>query len=152
MWLFTRSAMSQLRDQTSSWGSEFVSLDQLRLNLSPSRRTWVWASFRSWWWTGKPDMLQSMGSQRVEHDWVTELNWTELNWNSTLMSHMILERTFSAKEWVVYVKFHPSPWPCIFFYQSSCSTVFLHIKLSCAQTMSYLLFFFFTAGKEPATK
>ena len=29
----------------------------------------------SWWWTGKPDKLQSMGSQRVGHDWVTELNW-----------------------------------------------------------------------------
>ena len=29
----------------------------------------------SWWWTGKPGVLQSMGSQRVGHDWVTELNW-----------------------------------------------------------------------------
>ena len=32
----------------------------------------------SWWRTGKPGFLQSMGSQRVRHDWVTELNWTEL--------------------------------------------------------------------------
>ena len=39
-----------------------------------TRWTWVWASSRSWWWTGKPDVLQSMGSQRV--DWATELNWT----------------------------------------------------------------------------
>ena len=31
----------------------------------------------SWWWTGRPGMLQFMGLQRVEHDWVTELNWTE---------------------------------------------------------------------------
>ena len=38
--------------------------------------TWVWISSGSWWWTGKPDMLQSMGSQRVGHDWATELNWT----------------------------------------------------------------------------
>ena len=30
----------------------------------------------SWWWTGRPGVLQSMGSQRVRHDWVTELNWT----------------------------------------------------------------------------
>ena len=37
--------------------------------------TWLWASSRSWWWTGKPGMLQSMGSQRVGHDWATELNW-----------------------------------------------------------------------------
>ena len=39
--------------------------------------TWVWVSSGSWWWTGKPGMLQSMGSQRVGHDWVTELNWTD---------------------------------------------------------------------------
>ena len=39
--------------------------------------TLVWASSGSWWWTGKPGVLQSMGSQRVRHDWVTELNWTE---------------------------------------------------------------------------
>ena len=35
---------------------------------SPTRWTWVWASSRSWWWTGKPGMLQSMGSQRVRHE------------------------------------------------------------------------------------
>ena len=40
--------------------------------------TWVWASSGSWWWTGKPGMLQSMGSQRIGHDWMTEMNWTEL--------------------------------------------------------------------------
>ena len=40
--------------------------------------TWVWASSGSWWWTGKPGMLHSMGLQRVTHNWVTELNWTDL--------------------------------------------------------------------------
>ena len=40
--------------------------------------TWVWVNSRSWWWTGRPGMLQSMGLQRVGHDWVTELNWSEL--------------------------------------------------------------------------
>ena len=39
------------------------------------RWTWVWASSMSWWWTGKPGVLQPMGSQRVGHDWTTELNW-----------------------------------------------------------------------------
>ena len=34
--------------------------------------TWVWASSGRWWWTGKPDVLQSMGLQRTGHDWVTE--------------------------------------------------------------------------------
>ena len=37
----------------------------------------VWVNSRSWWWTGRPGVLQSMGSQIVGHDWVTELNWTE---------------------------------------------------------------------------
>jgi len=37
--------------------------------------TWVWVNSRSWWWTGNPGVLQSMGLQRVGHDWVTELNW-----------------------------------------------------------------------------
>ena len=40
--------------------------------------TWVWVSSGSWWWTGRPGMLQSMGLQRVEHDWVIDRNWTEL--------------------------------------------------------------------------
>ena len=40
---------------------------------------WVWVNSRSWWWTGRPGMLQFMGSQRVGHNWATELNWTELN-------------------------------------------------------------------------
>ena len=39
--------------------------------------TWVWVNSRSWWWTGRPGVLRFMGSQRVGHDWVTELNWTE---------------------------------------------------------------------------
>ena len=41
--------------------------------------TWVWVDSGSWWWTGRPHVLQFMGSQRVGHDWATELNWTELN-------------------------------------------------------------------------
>ena len=42
---------------------------------SSTQWTGVWASSGSWWWTGRPGMLQSMGSQRVAHDWATELNW-----------------------------------------------------------------------------
>ena len=37
--------------------------------------TWVWVRSRSWWWTGRPGVLQCMGSQRVRNDWATELNW-----------------------------------------------------------------------------
>ena len=45
-------------------------------------QTWVWASSGSWWWTGRPGMLQSMGSQRVRHNWANELNWTDAYNNS----------------------------------------------------------------------
>ena len=37
--------------------------------------TWIWVGFRSWWWTERPGVLQSMGSQRVRHDWAIELNY-----------------------------------------------------------------------------
>ena len=40
---------------------------------SPTQWTWVWVNSENWWWTGRPDVLQSMGSQRVRHDWATEL-------------------------------------------------------------------------------
>ena len=52
--------------------------------------TWVWASSRSWWCTGKPGMLQSMGSQRVRHDWATELNWTEGFYENAVKCYIIL--------------------------------------------------------------
>ena len=42
---------------------------------SPTQWTWVWVNSGRWWWTGRPGMLQFMGSQRVGHDWATELNW-----------------------------------------------------------------------------
>ena len=48
---------------------------------SPTRWTWVWVNSGSWWWTGRPGMLWFMRLQRVGHDWATEMNWPELNWN-----------------------------------------------------------------------
>ena len=48
--------------------------DSMDMSLSNSR---------SWWWTGRPGVLRFMGSQRVGHDWVTELNWF------TSMCHML---------------------------------------------------------------
>ena len=50
---------------------------------SPTRRTWVWVSSGSWWWTGKPGMLQSMGLQRVGHDWATEQQQKDLRFLKT---------------------------------------------------------------------
>ena len=42
---------------------------------SRTRWTWVWVNSGRWWWTGRPGVLQFMGSQRVRHNWATELNW-----------------------------------------------------------------------------
>ena len=42
---------------------------------SLTRWTWVWVKSQSWWWIGRPGVLRFMGSQRVGHDWETELNW-----------------------------------------------------------------------------
>ena len=47
---------------------------------------WVWVNSRSWWWTGRLGMLRFMGLQRVRHDWATELNWTELNYEEAFKS------------------------------------------------------------------
>ena len=44
-----------------------------RLDGIPTQWTWVWVSSGSWWWTGKPDVLQPKEAERVGHDWVTEL-------------------------------------------------------------------------------
>ena len=43
---------------------------------SPIRWRWVWVNSGSWWWTGRPGVLWFMGSQRVGHEWATELNWS----------------------------------------------------------------------------
>ena len=44
---------------------------------SLTRWAWVWVNSGNWWWTGRPGVLRFMGSQRVGHDWATELNWTD---------------------------------------------------------------------------
>ena len=73
---------------------------------SPTQWTWVWVNSRRWWWTGRPGMLQSMGLQRVGHDWVTEMtellylfsipiyliNTNLVIWNSTIFNLLHLWR------------------------------------------------------------
>ena len=54
------------RRDDKGWDSWMASLTQW---------SWVWVNSGSWWWTGRPGMLWSMGSQRVGHKWATELNW-----------------------------------------------------------------------------
>ena len=54
--------------------------------VSLTQWTWVWVNSGSWWWTGRPGVLQFMGLQRVGHDSVTELNWI---FHSIYISHLL---------------------------------------------------------------
>ena len=69
---------SELTD-LNQWYGLAVFLHRGWVGWIPSwtQRTWVWASSGRQWRTGKPGKLQSMGSQRVGHEWETELDWTE---------------------------------------------------------------------------
>ena len=60
-------------DAGKDWGQEEKGTTEMRWLDGPlTQWTWVWASAGRWWWTEKPDVLQSMGSQRGRRDWVTE--------------------------------------------------------------------------------
>ena len=62
---------------------------------SPTRWTWVWVSSGSWWWTGKPGVLQFMVLQRVRHDWATELP----DWTDSQINKYLLKTTRSVVRW-----------------------------------------------------
>ena len=53
---------------------------------SPAQWTWVWVNYGSWWWTGRPGVLQSMGSQTIGQNWATELNLTRQTFVCKVMS------------------------------------------------------------------
>ena len=65
--------------------------------------TWVWVNSRSWWWTGRPGVLQFMGLQRVGHDWATELNWMFASVLILLIFTIINANTLTER------KLHPQP-------------------------------------------
>ena len=82
----------------------------------PTGWTWVWVNSGSWWWTGRPGVLQSMGSERVGHEWATELNWRV---------HYLCPPSFSDNElhesqdsgWFLF-------WPFVYFQQwVACSSL-----------------------------
>ena len=72
------------------------------LMASLTRWTWVWVNSGRWWWTGRPGVLRFTGSQRVGHDWVTELNWTECHYgeaNCTPLQYSCLENPMDGGAW-----------------------------------------------------
>ena len=95
-----------------------------------SQWTWVWVNSGSWWWTGKPGVLQSMGSQRVRYDLATKLNWTDnicmwfnltqrqMDQHGSLIASLLLDCTFGKQHRTVWCFF-------FFFFPSRCFWVFL---------------------------
>ena len=72
---------------------------------SPTQWTCVCANSRNWWWTGRSGMLQFMGSQRVRHNWATELNW--IQWNIILTKYYI----YTADQTVPFLAIGSSGYP-----------------------------------------
>ena len=81
---------------------------------SPTPGTWVWVNFRSWQWTGRPGVLQSMGSQRVGHDWATEL----IDW------YIYTYIPWTVQVWIVHIWTAQSPLTGEYF--SIVNTTVLH--------------------------
>ena len=81
---------------------------------SPTWWTWVWVNSGSWWWTGRPGVLQLMGSQRVGHDWATELK-VKIRWGrnkeNTTKENSRLERFGEKIVLKVMEGFSSSPTP-----------------------------------------
>ena len=97
---------------------------------SPMWWTWVWVSSRSWWWTGKPGVLRSMGLQRVRHNWATELNWTELRLLIRSSADLI---HFLCSDWkllTLYIFSAVSLWPDATNETISCSIAILSYALT----------------------
>ena len=145
---------------------------------SQTRWTWVWVNSGRWWWTGRPGVLQFMGSQRVGHDWATELNWTEtviwlkikersVFWNLTLVRRMEISSVqfscsvVSDSLWPHGLQ-HPRP-PCPSPSPGACSnscplsgwchpTISSSVFLFCLQSFpasgSFQMSEFFTSGVQ----
>ena len=67
---------------------------------STTQWTWIWVNSRNWWWTGKPGVLRFMGSQRVGHDWATELNWTSHSYMTTGETSLITTPHILPQDWM----------------------------------------------------
>ena len=91
-WCWERLKAGGERDD-KGWDGWMASLTQWR---------WVWVNSGSWWWTGRPGVLWFMGSQRVGHNWATELNWTELNsvnFSLNLLPYPQYRKEIPTHEW-----------------------------------------------------
>ena len=89
-------------DAGRDWGQEEKGTTEDEMagwHASPTRWTWVWVNSGSWGWTGRPGVLQFMGSQRGGHDWATEVNWTELKSRASLVAQMVKRLPAMQETW-----------------------------------------------------
>ena len=91
---------------------------------SPTRCTWVWVNSGSWWWIGRPNVLQFMGLQRVGQDWATELNWTDtaVTIYKDIFKCRLLKRQLSVFKnfWNVDIQKYAIIWKIWYIYKFSC--------------------------------
>ena len=78
---------------------------RMRWSCPPTQWTWVWVNSGSWWWMGRPGVLQSMASQRVRHDWETELDWNLYSHIYTFAPEIKFHQTHLAIYDAVYFHF-----------------------------------------------
>ena len=126
---------------------------------SPTQWTWVWVNSGSWWWRGRPGML-FMGSQRVRHDWATELNWTEKTYILNVTAFFFFFKSKSLgwsfflriirKKWVFVCNLwniHVHSW-CILYICSFCYPFISYIII--CLNMFYYLFLLNLESRIPA--
>ena len=89
--------------------------------------TWVWVNSGSWWWTGRPGVLRFVGSERVGHDWATELNWI-------IISHQLVY--FSSVEFLGFYCVYLLLFACLFCFcflhfisLQNTTTIFTSLKI-----------------------
>ena len=75
--------------------------------------TWVWVNSGNWWWTGRPGVLRFMGSQRVGHDWATELNWI---YTYTCVYTYIYTQihSYTHRHTCTHINIYPYTYTCIY--------------------------------------
>ena len=107
---------------------------------SLTRWTCIWISSGSWWWTGKPGVLHSIGSQRVRHDWGTELNWTHIygdNYIYNIQCYKWIKSSYKqAKYYSNYLSYHfkyinrfSTPGPLLLIKSNSWCILFIRNRL-----------------------
>ena len=130
---------------------------------SPTPWAWVWASSGSWWWTGRPGVLQAMGSQRGRHDWATELKKQERKSRERvggwyLYIHiciciyqmkvasdplLIIYTSFIQNQWLTWLYFNflsISKWPAVSSHKHLCiSFTSIFISMSNFSLLHYLV-------------